>query len=276
MQLSKVVGAILKDLSAAQDLANEYSSQLSYKYKKKQVVCEDDNVLSNFQVPSAVLGQVSLDLKFVIKEIDPDGCALDVDNTQGKCYEIGRRAAMCLLLSCGDGDLAVPIDSSNLEEEIEEERNSQSNKVAKIVLTPEFKKKLEIRVCQGLFRLCQRVFMFGNDLTESEIKDTIADQIEDELLKLEEIQDLLKISNCDNLEEVESVEETRKQLKEICRSCADSATEEIDLETLIQKVRGSPNTDVIVDLETLKEMPIEAIQSLRISAKYDNCRWTIK
>ena len=47
------------------------------------------------------------------------------------------------------------------------------------------------------------------------------------------------------------------------------------IKTIIQKVRGSPNTEVIFDLETLQNMPTEVIQSLRISANYDNYQWTI-
>ncbi|MGD1701665.1 hypothetical protein [Dapis sp. BLCC M229] len=259
MQLSKVVGAILNDLSAAQDLANEYSRQLSYKYKKKQVVGEDDSVLSNFQVPSAVLGEVSLDLKFVIKEIDPDGCALDVNKTQGKCDEIGRTAALFLLLDIAD-----------------EDRNSQSKKIAKKLLTPEFDKRLQTRISQGLFRLCNSFFMSGNNLTIPDIENTIAENIKDELFKHEDIQNQLQIRNFHDSKEVEEVQKKRQELEELCLNCGHIiAYEEIDIETMIQKVRGSPNTDVIVNAETLKEMPIEAIQSLRISAKYEHYQWRI-
>lgn len=143
MQLSKVVGAILNDLSKAQDLANDYSSQLSHKYKKKQVENKDDNILSNFQVPAVVLREISFDLKFVIKEI--------------------------------------------------------------------------------------------------------------------------------NL-----VEKETKELEELCLNSTNIISDdEIDIKTIIQKVRGSPNTEVIFDLETLQNMPTEVIQSLRISANYDNYQWTI-
>ncbi|MDJ0599823.1 MAG: hypothetical protein QNJ37_13385 [Crocosphaera sp.] len=250
MQLSKVVGAILNDLSTAQDLVNEYSSQLSYKYKKKQVTDEDDNILSNFQVPAAVLREISLDLRFVIKEINPDGFVLDVDKTQGKCDEIARAAVIHLLLD--------------------------DNKVVTGLFTPDFDNKLWKRVSHGLFSLCCKFFMSGNDLTISEIENTIAEKLKDELFNHEDIQCRLQIMDFADHKEVERVQNERRELEELCLNCANIiAYEEIDLENMIQRVRGSPSTEVIVDPETLQKMPIEAIQSLRISAKYDNYQWAI-
>ena len=96
-----------------------------------------------------------------------------------------------------------------------------------------------------------------------------------ELLNQEDIQNLLKVKDFDNQQEVNLVEETRKLLKEQCLSCADIATKKIDIQTMIQKVKGSPKTDIIVNPLTLNKLPIETIQSLQISAKYDNHRWKI-
>ena len=52
-----VVAAILTDLAAAQNLANEFSQQLSQKHK------------GNFKVPNVVLKEIELDLRFVLEKI---------------------------------------------------------------------------------------------------------------------------------------------------------------------------------------------------------------
>ncbi len=277
MQLSKVVGAILNDLSTAQDLANEYSSQLNYKYKKNQVADKNDNILSNFQLPSAVLRGITLDLKFIIQAINADGFALDFDKTQRNCDEIGRRAAQRLLLSRQEISALIKQRRSISAEKTEKSNKNQSDavEIANRILTPEFAKKLETKVSQGLFRLIQRVFLLGNDLTESEIKDTITDKLENELLKHEDIQELLEIKDFDNQNETVLVKETRKLLKKSCLDCADNVTKTADIQTMIQKVKGSPHTNVIVHPGALQKVPTETIQSLRIVAKYDNYRWTI-
>lgn len=277
MQLSKVVGAILNDLSTAQDLANEYSGQLSYKYKKNQVADKNDNILSNFQLPSPVLREITLDLKFIIKAINPDGLALDFDKTQRNCDEMGRRAALRLLLLGQEISELIKKRRSSSVEKTEESNKNQPNtaEMAKRIITPEFGNNLETKVSQSLFRLCHRAFLLGNDLTESEIKDTIANKLENDLLKHEDIQDLLEVNDFDNQKELALVEETRKLLKEHCLACADHATKEADIQTMIQTVKGSPHTDVIVHPVALQKVSIETIQSLRISAKYDNYRWTI-
>ena len=250
MQLSKVVGAILNDLSKAQDLANDYSSQLSHKYKKKQVENKDDNILSNFQVPAVVLREISFDLKFVIKEINLDGFALDVDKTLGKCDEIGRTAVKNLLL--------------------------EDNKVVKGLLSAGFDNKLEKSVSHCLFTLCRSFFMWGNDLTISEIQNTIAEKLKDELFNHDDIQSRLKRVDSADQKKLKRVEKETKELEELCLNSANIISDdEIDIKTIIQKVRGSPNTEVIFDSETLQKMPTEVIQSLRISANYDNYQWTI-
>jgi len=85
MLLSQLVAAILNDLTTAQDLANEYSSQLSRKYNKYE--SEKDNILGNFQVPSGILQEIELDLRFAVEKLNENKTALDIEGTQAKCME---------------------------------------------------------------------------------------------------------------------------------------------------------------------------------------------
>lgn len=254
MQLSKVVGAILNDLSEAQDLANEYSRQLSYKYKPNQMVSNHENVLSNFPVPSAVLSEINLDLKFIIKEINFDGFTLDVEQTQKNCDIIASKIV------------------KNLTEEIEQ---WEDLKVDQEIMTPDLINRLQISLAQDLFGLCHQVFLTGNDLAESQIQEVLTDRLDNELLKSRSIQKVLDFSELDNENEVKKVEKIREKIKEYCLSSVNKETQKNALETIIKKVKGSPKTDVIVSPMVLNKVSKETIQSLRITAKYNDSRWTI-
>ncbi|MDJ0658201.1 MAG: hypothetical protein QNJ42_01790 [Crocosphaera sp.] len=254
MQLSKVVGAILNDLSEAQDLANEYSSQLSYKYKKNQLVDNHENVLSNFQVPSAVLSEINLDLKFIIKDINLDGFTLDVEQTQKNC------------------DIkAVKI----IKHLIKEIHQSQELKITQNMIPRELIIRLKTSLAQDLFALCHKVFLTGNDVAESEVQKILTDRLDDELLKWNSIQTLLEKSDVNDPDEVKRVGERRKKIREYCQSSVRKETQNNDLQTMIQKIQGSPKTDVIVSPIALSKVAPETIQSLRITAKYNDHRWTI-
>jgi hypothetical protein len=63
-QLKDIIGAVLRDLSEAQDTAVRYSSALSQEYRL-------DPVLKQFAVPRADLGEVDIDLKFALKSVTP-------------------------------------------------------------------------------------------------------------------------------------------------------------------------------------------------------------
>ena len=254
MQLSKVVGAILNDLSEAQDLANEYSSQLSYKYKKNQVVDNHENVLSNFQVPSAVLCEINLDLKFLIKEINVDGFTLDFEQTQKNCDTKARKIV------------------KHLTEEI---NKSEDLNIEPNMITSDLINRLQSSLAQELYTLCKKAFSSENDLAESEIQKILINRLEDELLKWEDIQNFLEKGDVNDPKQVKRVGERREKIKKYCQDSLNNEMQESALTTMIEKVKGSPNTDVIVSPVALNKASTETIQSLRITAKYNESRWTI-
>lgn len=262
MQLSKVVGAILNDLSMAQDLANEYSSQLSYKYRKSEHG-KDRNILSNFRVPSTVLSEISLELKFVIQEITSDTLSLDIEKTQQTCDDLATR---CVL----------PLHESLFA-------LTGNQQVVRGILTSEFLKTLETRVSQALFNLCERFFAAEKELTRSDVNNAIAGNLETELLQNKGIQTIPELrveinsSSDDPIYELSRVREAKERLRSLCLSCAEAATKEIDVSTLIiiQITTGTPNTHIAINSGDLKNVPVETIQCLHISAKYDSSGWAI-
>ncbi|NES90643.1 hypothetical protein, partial [Okeania sp. SIO2B9] len=87
MLLRKVVSAILTDFVGAQDLSNEYASQISRKYK--QYRNGKENILNNFESPVSLLKEIDLELKFTIIDIDEiSSDALDIEESWGNCRNI--------------------------------------------------------------------------------------------------------------------------------------------------------------------------------------------
>jgi len=260
MQLSKVVSAILNDLSTAQCLANEYSSRLSTKYKKIDRG-KSGNTLSNFRVPATALSEISLDLKFVIQEVSARGVSLDVDKTWRNCNDI---ALWCIAF--------LYHEVTNLAGSIE---------IVREVFASVFFQTLEVEISRVLFNLCERCLTAKNKLTRDEMHSVIVNKLEAELFNYKAIQGIKQLhihvdySSDDLIHELSWVNEGRETLKKICLSSAQMATEKVDIAEIVQTTTGDVDVDIIISAGDLQNVPTETIQYLHINAKYDNYRWAI-
>ncbi|MEY3256668.1 MAG: hypothetical protein RLZZ29_1803 [Cyanobacteriota bacterium] len=294
MLLSQLVSSILNDLTRAQDLANEYSSQLSHKYKK----FEDgkDNTLSNFQVPVGTLQKIELDLKFAVQSLE-DSSTLDVEETRENCDEIARKAVKLVIegITKFMDDLGIanrspdtatgqiaevvplvppqPVESSMSS--VEKRRHDLLNfwqSVKANIRDQKFAKFLQRNISQSLFERAKNIYLRSSRVTEADIKEIIADKLEDGVLGHEDIQDLL--------EETQEVfnrdpEEIRDRLRRLFNEVANTVVSKQDAKELITLMPGGSNANIIVNPDELKEIPQEMISSLKISAQLDNYRWMI-
>ena len=294
MLLSQLVSSILNDLTRAQDLANEYSSQLSHKYKK----FEDgkDNTLSNFQVPVGTLQKIELDLKFAVKSLE-DSSTLDVEETRENCDDIARKAVKLVIEGITKfmdelgitsrtpetttGQIAEtvplvplqPVESSMSTSE--KRRHDLLNfwqSVKANIRDQKFAKFLQRNISQSLFERAKNIYLRSSRVTEADIKEIIADKLEDGVIGHEDIQDLL--------EETQEVfnrdpEEIRDRLRRLFNEVANTVVSKQDAKELITLMPGGSNANIIVNPDELKEIPQEMISSLRISAQLDNYKWMI-
>jgi hypothetical protein len=281
-------------LTRAQDLANEYSSQLSHKYKK----FEDgkDNTLSNFQVPVGTLQKIELDLKFAVQSLE-DSSTLDVEETRENCDEIARKAVKLVIegITKFMDDLGIanrspdtatgqiaevvplvppqPVESSMSS--VEKRRHDLLNfwqSVKANIRDQKFAKFLQRNISQSLFERAKNIYLRSSRVTEADIKEIIADKLEDGVLGHEDIQDLL--------EETQEVfnrdpEEIRDRLRRLFNEVANTVVSKQDAKELITLMPGGSNANIIVNPDELKEIPQEMISSLKISAQLDNYRWMI-
>lgn len=293
MLLSQLVSSILNDLTRAQDLANEYSSQLSHKYKK----FEDgkDNTLSNFQIPVGTLQKIELDLKFAVQSLE-DSSTLDVEETRENCDEIARKAVKLVIegITKFMDELGItnrrPETATGLSEvvplvpppQVESSMSSLEKRrqdlldfwqsVKTNIRDQKFAKFLQRNISQSLFERAKNIYLRSSRVTEADIKEIIADKLEDGVIGHEDIQDLL--------EETQEVfnrdpEEIRDRLRRLFNEVANTVVSRRDTKELITLMPGGSNANIIVNPDELKEIPQEMISSVRISAQLDNYRWMI-
>lgn len=77
--LQSVLGALLRDFSRAQHLANRYSATLTQDYK-------ENSLLQNFPVPNAFLEEIEVDLKFAVANGGRQERSSEYDLTPAKSY----------------------------------------------------------------------------------------------------------------------------------------------------------------------------------------------
>ena len=294
MLLSKLVSSILNDLTTAQDLANEYSSQLSHKYKK----FEDgkENTLSNFQVQVGMLQAIELDLKFAVQTLE-DSNTLDIEETRQNCDEIARKAVKLAIEAIIKfmGELGIPNRTSETEtgqigavaplirqQESESSISNQEKRrldvlnfwqsVKENMRDRKFAKFLQKIIAQDLFERGKNLYLRSSRVTEADVKEIIADKLEYGVIGHEDIQDLLEqtqeIFNRDP-------EEIRSRLRQLFNEVANTVVSRRETKELITLMPGGSNADIIVNPTELKELPQEMISSLRIKAQLDNYRWMI-
>ncbi|MBD2629252.1 hypothetical protein [Trichormus variabilis] len=294
MLLSKLVSSILNDLTTAQDLANEYSSQLSHKYKK----FEDgkENTLSNFQVPVGMLQAIEFDLKFAIQTLE-DSSTLDIEQTRHNCDEIARKAVKQAIEAVITfmGELGITnripetetrqittvaplVSRTESESSISNEEKKRRDvinfwqSVKENMRDRRFAKFLQKIIAQELFERGKNLYLRNSRVTEANVKEIIADKLEDGVIGHEDIQELLEqtqeIFNRDT-------EEIRSRLRQLFNEVANSVVSRRETKELITLMPGGSNANIIVNPTELKELPPEMISSLRIKAQLDNYRWMI-
>lgn len=294
MLLSKLVGAILNDLTTAQDFANEYSSQLSRKYKKFED--EKENILSNFQVPAGILQEIELDLKFAVESLE-DCSALDIEETRENCEEIARKAAKSAVqkLTKFIDDLGIPARRTETattqageipplisQQQPETSTSSVENQQAEVIKfwqstkknlsDPKFAKFLQTIISQELFDRGKGLYLRAARVTEADVKTIIEDKLEDGIIGHHDIQELLN-----QTQEIfdRDPEEIRDHLRSLFTQVADDVVNRKDIRELITLMPGVCNTNIVVNSSALKEIPIDMVSSLKIKAHLDNYRWMI-
>ena len=256
MLLSRVVGALLIDLAAAQDVANEYSSQLALKYKKYSD--EMSEVLSNFNVPNGALKEVELELRFAVSNVE----ARESRSNLVAAIEIFHRYAREATQK------AVALLSRFIETTtmlINGEFRQEWDKIRENINSQRFMTYLTEQVTKKLLQQRDRLLNDDGSLKQAEIRGAIADVFEHQLQGHEDLKTRLG-------PESQAGQELRNQYRQMMDTLFE------DFEDAAQLSRASsviPSLDIIVSPERLQDLPCEIVSSLRIKAELANYQWTI-
>jgi len=297
MLLNKAVSAILIDFLTAQDLSNEYASQISRKYK--QYRNGKENILNNFDAPASVLKEIELELQFTITSVDEsmdDG--LDVEETWGNCVNIADEVVESTILdkireliSTIKGELPqfASYDSEQsgilLTTMAEENQNNQVTNLQKFLTCIEdnldnddFKDSLKQKITQKLFKTSKSNFLRGNTLNKETVQAIIIDKLGEGILRHSDFCEMFKL-----IQELKpgdvTTDEAIKKIQSLAKDIFQDASNFVDetyARRLIQKFSGFfPHAEIMASPDFLRELPPEIISSLKIKTKMESYQWTI-
>lgn len=299
MLLSKVVSAILIDFVTAQDLSNEYASQISRKYK--QYRDGKENILNNFDAPASILKEIDLELKFAVTDLTNISYGLDVEKTWEQCRNLTKEAVDSAIKEIKSLLTTIISEISDLQgseqtsgailTESEPPKSQQSNnqeilrdtwiEVRQNLNDPDFIDSVNKRIYQKLFKTIKSLFLRGHENIKI---NTVKSIIEEKLLEgicehpdfqeaIKSTQEIVMGSNSESSERITT--EIRNRSRQMFNQIVNNTVDERDVRTLIQKLpEGVPHAEVMMTPGFLRELPIEAISSLKIKAEMERYQWT--
>lgn len=294
MLLSKVVGAILTDFVTAQDLSNEYASQISRKYK--QYKDSKENILNNFDVPASVLKEIDLELKFAVTDLNDESYGLDVEETWGNCQDIADKAVTSVIRPLQDVihnviSAVLPTLLTSQQQPTPEVQSRETNlrreiegiwtKVSNNLNNDKFKEYLKKKITQKLFKTCKGQFLRGREGIDIEIvKEIVRDKLQEGILKHPDIQEAIK-----STQEIATMIDTTANVRGYVQQMTTAISRipentdninERNVRKLIQKLPGVvPHADIMITPSFLRELPIEIISSLKITVQMDSYKWAL-
>jgi len=303
MLLSKAVAALLIDFVAAQDLSNEYASQISRKYK--QYRDSRDNILNNFDAPASVLKEIELDLKFSIVDLNEVmSYGLDVEETWGNCRELAGEVI----------DNSIPLIKAEIDTVISELRpsppesprvgssqplvrsapveSSQEDPITQLediwievrqnLSTNKFTDTAKRKIYQKLFKVGKSSFLRGREnLDVYDVRGIVRDKLQEAVFEHPDFQEAIRRSqetlNQANVQESERIYHNfRDRFRYLFSQIAEQTINEGQVRGLIQKLPEiTPQADVMVTPDFLRELPIETLSSLKVTVEMEGYQWTI-
>ncbi|MDJ0658198.1 MAG: hypothetical protein QNJ42_01775 [Crocosphaera sp.] len=309
MLLRKVIGSILVDLVTAQDLSNEYASQISRKYK--QYRNSNENLLNNFEAPASVLKEIEFELAFALTDLYDKAIGFDVEMTWARCQELATemvdkatdemQAKLAEFLKSNklnywlnERTAASPTDESDLEQSKQstiQNIKNQWNKVREQLKNEEYMKSVIQIITQKLFKTCKELYLRGNhQISLEEVKKVVEEKLLEGILKHPDIQHSIQYTYDqaeDFYRQAEALPENFKAIKQdiiytlndevkkafskVKDNLAESKTRE-----LIQQYAGVvPHAEIMMKPSFLRELPSQSISSLKMTVKMDSYKWSI-
>lgn len=253
-QLSKIIGAVLRDMVLAQHEANMYAVSLEEAYKK-------DGRLEKFVLPSVAMGEVDLSLRYGV--ID--------DSAQTEQYEINypelRRVSHELSLQLARtalGSALTVIQGAFPDGNTGEE----GDLVSELARTPDLQRKFCAFLGRRILKSMQGGFtaLLNADGTVNGkvlLACTLA-ACEEHLLCHKELTGLFDRTGGDIV---------RSRVREAMRTAVEEAMPKLLKDVNLMRKRLLPSVDVTVSSEELAKLPDECIHTLRFHVSPNGIRY---
>lgn len=302
MLLRKVIGSILVDLVTAQDLSNEYASQISRKYK--QYRNSNENLLNNFEAPASVLKEIEFELAFALTDLYDRGIGFDVEMTWESCQQLAtkivKEATDEMKAMLEEFLVSEQLDNwlnerrpSSAQEARELARSKEStiqsisqrwNKVAQKLKDETYMESVIQIITQKLFKTCKELCLRGNDTISLEkVKDIVKDKLREGLWKHPDIQSSIQYTYdlagefTGNFQQIK--EDVTYYLNEQVGQAFDKVKDKLhekDVRELIQQYSGVvPHAEIMMKPSLLRELPTQTLSSLKMTVKMDSYKWSI-
>lgn len=253
--LNDIIGAILRDVSEAQDTANRYSTDLASQYKKHPL-------LSVMSVPNALVSSVELELKYAIQSVTDEGQRL----------EQRRRRLFDAI------EYYAPQAVQSAEKHV-------LQPVRKVQLSPAELQELTRRLIRELHEELLDTPADELFVTRSQVKAQSRSYFNRELFRKlvqEALHDHFRQTLPEALETAPKQEGPPASGKEAAeRSAALFSSQVETFVTAVSQVMEQPldtarnrKLEVVVDSKELQSLPKEAICTVKVQARLRNYKWT--
>lgn len=253
-QLSKIIGAVLRDMVLAQHEANMYAVSLEEVYKK-------NGRLEKFALPSIAMGEVDLSLRYGV--ID--------DSTETEQYEINypelRKISQELSLQLARTALGSALTA--IQGAFPDGSTGEEGKlVTELVQTPELQRKFCAFLSRRILKSMQESFtallnadgtVNGKVLLACTVKTC-----EEHLLYHEELVGLFSLTGG---------EIVRDHAKEAMQTAVEEALPKLLKDVNLKRKRLMPSVEVTVSAEELAKLPDECIHTLHFHVTPRNIRY---
>lgn len=253
-KLGEIIGAILKNISYAQHLSNEFSKDLSTVYKL-------DPVLRYFPVPNAAVKEFDLGVKFGIMDAvkDPESIEYKVVVPAKAFAEGARRLAECIAQQ--SSQFLLPLVK---KKDIKLPHDTPPETLAKNLVSPRFKEYLRMGLLTALSSNRKYLVDDQRQLNKKEAKNVIMGVLQKSVFGHRDLKSIFKPAS--NI------------TKDFTKACEKDIQEQLDfIQALLKQLRlpASLDLNVITDAERLSAIPDQAVFRVDLKVELRNYKWVV-
>lgn len=253
-QLSKIIGAVLRDMVLAQHEANMYAVSLEDAYKK-------NGRLERFSLPSVAMGEIDLSIRY----------GIDDDSAQVEQYEIDypklREVSQDLSLQLARTAFGSVLNV--IQESLSDgESGSGNDAIDELLRQPDLQRKYGAFLGRRILKATQEnstaILETDGTVNENALLSCTLKACEEHMLNHKELCELFACQGGNIV---------RERAAEVMRTAVQEAIPKLLKDVNLQRRRLLPSMDVTVNSEELAKLPDECIHTIRFHVSPNGIRY---